>query len=511
MLDMTARLLAPLLVRRLAVLLAIIAVPACRQAGGAAVGPTPTAQAAAPTPLRWRDDDSARVAALHAGGVSVEGRHVVAWFPRDSVPVGHMRALVDSLDAAIPALQRFIGGPYPWQRLRRERITYYFVPERFVPHTADSSVFIPLWRMMAGAAPHLHEAVHVLVLPSTPYYPWELADSAEVARVRARLPLWLAEGYADYVAKGVAAQLPFHEGDGLGTGSHAQVDSICAERLRGPRGAEVAPYVGAPGVLPSLFTTERGEVAPTFYACASSFTKFLAERTGAPFLASLIPRIMHEGIEGHLRERTGHTLPELRAQWLERIGAAQLVHPQSGRTVPTAEQQIAAALLPLPASMRAGAGVIGYGADGRETTLRASTNGMVCMGDPPGDDRFDVRCYHESFFPYAGRVVAADRLRGPATDSARAAVREDLRTGRLACPDVITAGYRMLGPAHAYDAATGRAGPEIRSWQSVHFPNRTAEAVGFPTEREGTMPWVMASGRCWSHVMIVHDSASAAP
>ncbi|HEV2146701.1 MAG TPA: hypothetical protein VGR37_04725 [Longimicrobiaceae bacterium] len=506
---MSIRLLAQLPVRRLAILLAIIAVPACRQAGAAA-GPTPAPQAAAPTPLRLLDDDSARVAALRSGGVSVEGRHVVAWFPRDSVPVGHMRALVDSLDAAIPAMQRFIGGPYPWQRLGRERITYYFVPERFVPHTADSAVFIPLWRMTAGTAPHLHETVHVLVLPSTPYYPWELADSAEVARVRARLPLWLAEGYADYVAKALAEQLPFHEGDGLGTGSHAQVDSICAERLRGPRGAEVAPYVGAPGVLPSLFTTERGAVAPTFYACASSFTKFLAERTSPQFLASLFPDIIPGRAEARIHERTGRTVPELRAEWLGRIGAAGAVHPQGGRTVPTAEQQITAAVLPLPASMRAGAGVIGYGAGGRETTLRASTNGMVCMGDPPGDDRFDVRCYHESFFPYAGRVVAADRLRGPATDSARAAVREDLRTGRLACPEVITAGYRMLGPARAYDPAMGRVGPEIRSWQSVHFPRRTAEAVGFPTEREGTMPWVMASGLCWSHVMIVHDSASAA-
>jgi hypothetical protein len=271
-------------------------------------------------PLRWRDDDSLHVAALRSG-VSVAGRRVVAWFPRDSVPAGHMRALVDSLDAALPALQRFVGGPYPWQRLGNGRVTYYFAPGRFVPHTSDSAVFIPLWRMKAGAAPHLHETVHVLTLPSAPYYPWELGDSVVVARVRARLPLWLAEGYADYVAKGVAAELPFNEGNGLATGTHAQVDSICAERLRGPRGAEVARYVGAPGVLPALFTTDRNEVAPTFYACSSSFTKFLAERTDAPFLASLFPHIIAGGMEARLRARTGRTLPDLRREWLERIGA----------------------------------------------------------------------------------------------------------------------------------------------------------------------------------------------
>lgn len=298
-------------------------------AGRAAeAGPAPTPPAGEPRPLRIRDDDSARVAALHSSGVSIEGERVTAWFPRDSIPEPQMRALVASLDAAVPALQRFIGAPYPWQRLREQRIVYYFAPGEFVAHVQDAAVFVALSRLRTGRAPLLHETVHVLTLPSTPYYPWELGDSAEVERVRARHPLWFTEGYADYVAKAVAAALPFDEGDVLQVGTHAQVDSVCATRLRGPRGAEVAPFVGAGGVLPSLFTTERRQVAPTFYACGSSLTRFLAERTSPQFLASLFPDIIPGRLEDRIRERTGRTLPELRAEWLARIGAAEFSHPR---------------------------------------------------------------------------------------------------------------------------------------------------------------------------------------
>ena len=91
-------------------------------------GPAPAPAAGEPRPLRLMDNDSAMAADLHASGVSVQGRRVAAWFPRDSVPEAQMRALVDELDAALPALQSFIGGPYPWQRLGDRRIVYYFAP-----------------------------------------------------------------------------------------------------------------------------------------------------------------------------------------------------------------------------------------------------------------------------------------------------------------------------------------------------------------------------------------------
>jgi PAS domain S-box-containing protein len=59
-------------------------------------------------------------------------------------------------------------------------------------------------------------------------------------------------------------------------------------------------------------------------------------------------------------------------------------------------------------------------------------------------------------------------------------------------------------------------GPEggrfvIASWQSVHFPYKTAGEIGLPEEGQvsPTMPYVMASGTFWSHVMIEHENALA--
>jgi len=155
--------------------------------------------------------------------------------------------------------------------------------------------------------------------------------------------------------------------------------------------------------------------------------------------------------------------------------------------VPSPADQIAAAVLPLPEVLRAGAGVRGYDAALRPVTLRETTNGMICTGDRPGDDEFDVRCYEKSF-----RAVID-------------------RGQQLQVPSQPTAGYRMLGPIGGYDFRTRTFTKAIERWQSVHFPYRTAAELGLPEVREGTMPYVMASGTWWSHVMIQHTEPLAVP
>jgi hypothetical protein len=46
----------------------------------------------------------------------------------------------------------------------------------------------------------------------------------------------------------------------------------------------------------------------------------------------------------------------------------------------------------------------------------------------------------------------------------------------------------------------------IESWQSIHFPYKTAAEVDLPEEGQvpSTFPYVMASGTFRSHVMIEH-------
>jgi hypothetical protein len=173
--------------------------------------------------------------------------------------------------------------------------------------------------------------------------------------------------------------------------------------------------------------------------------------------------------------------------------------------VPAPEEQASAAVLPLPGNMREKAGVLGYAPDMSVITLRKSTNGMICMGTRPGDEEFDVRCYHESFMPVARRLR---QLRESARfEDINATMDAEIKSGKLTLPDHPTAGYRMLGPISAYNAATHAVGKEIESWQSVHFPYKTAAEIGLPEEGQvpRTMPYVMASGTFWSHVMIEHE------
>lgn len=166
-------------------------------------------------------------------------------------------------------------------------------------------------------------------------------------------------------------------------------------------------------------------------------------------------------------------------------------------------QSIGAATLPLPESMRGGAEVVQLDEAGQPKVLRKGTNGMVCIADKPGDDEFDVRCYQKDFIQVVYHAY-------PAPSSAKVA--EEIKAGKLKLSNVPTAGYRCLGPAAGYDSSTNRVTADVECWESIHFPFRTAQQIGLPEEADvpeslqRTVPYVMASGRYWSHVMIRHPT-----
>ena len=186
-------------------------------------------------------------------------------------------------------------------------------------------------------------------------------------------------------------------------------------------------------------------------------------------------------------------------------GLAAFVHPALGQqaVVPAPAEQIAAAILPLPPSLQAGAGVRGYSPAMKLIVLREGTNTMMCTADRPGDDQFDVRCYDRGFMAV---IDWRNSLRQAGVDSATIERRYAAggRSGVPRVPDHPTAGYRMLGPIAAFDAVTHVAGPAIEKWQSIHFPYRTAAEIGLPIDETPGMPYVMASGSWWAHVMIEH-------
>jgi len=279
------------------------------------------AQTPPPVPLDWDSDDSARVAFLTAHGRAYTGTQLVVWAPPDSLDTRWLDAFVDSLATSLGALRRLMGAPYTWQRIGQRPVTFYLSPGRFVSHASGvGAVFISLTRVRSGTAPFLHEASHELLAPPAPFAPYEYSDSVASERAAARYPLWLSEGLPDYLAQATASATGFHEGDVFSIGGLAKVDSTCAARLAdSPRRAQILEKVGRAGRLGALFTTERAQVAPVFYACSQSFTKYVVERVGIRTVVAAFPHIPAGTWVTDLEAAAGTSLEALRSAWLETI------------------------------------------------------------------------------------------------------------------------------------------------------------------------------------------------
>jgi hypothetical protein len=162
---------------------------------------------------------------------------------------------------------------------------------------------------------------------------------------------------------------------------------------------------------------------------------------------------------------------------------------------------IAAGVVPLPADLRAGAGVVLLDNAGQALTLRPSTNGMVCITDPPGDAFFVVECYHGSFIPvvYRMKQLKAMGLPEAAMDET---IEAEIRAGRLRLPSGVTTSYGMSGPVAGYDTSTNTVSEAMAVWHRLHVPHARAIDGGLPSRDDGRHPYMMAEGTYYAHVML---------
>jgi hypothetical protein len=259
--------------------------------------------------------DDAMAAAVDADGSRVQAGRVVVHVPSGTMPGDEARELAAKLDRGLDALEAFTHSPHAWQR-RLTELHYYFHPSLFVSHSdaANDRLFISFPRLQSGEAPILHEAVHVLLYPTKEV----LAAHPEFEDENAEVATWLWEGLADYVAFTVAAQTGIVEGDVLHTGGAETAHLTCAKALAQPVGAEIAPFMGSVGEPEGLsLRSRRAELAPPFYACAMSFTKFLVDEHGIDAVIDLM-------IASHvaaLEKLAGRDVASLRAAWRQAIGA----------------------------------------------------------------------------------------------------------------------------------------------------------------------------------------------
>jgi len=171
--------------------------------------------------------------------------------------------------------------------------------------------------------------------------------------------------------------------------------------------------------------------------------------------------------------------------------------PLAGQSaIPPKSEQVAAAVLPLPEEMRAGARVLGYDEAGKFVTLREG-KGMVCLAQYPKEERFHVSCYHESLEPFMarGRELRAAGTTGERVDTVRYA---EAKAGKLKLPTGPAALYQLFGGT--FDPAAGTVAGARRLYV-VYIPYATGASTGLPEKPRGNDPWIMASGTPKAHIM----------
>ena len=167
---------------------------------------------------------------------------------------------------------------------------------------------------------------------------------------------------------------------------------------------------------------------------------------------------------------------------------------------PPAEVQIAGAVQAAPPQDRAGATVLGFGADGSLVTLREGSNTLICLADDPAREGWDVACYHESLDPFMarGRELRAQGV----TDGGELARRRwaEADAGTLAMPQEPATLYVLTG--EGFDPASGTVAGGFLRWV-LYTPWATAEETGLPTAPTAPgAPWLMFPGTAGAHIMI---------
>lgn len=174
----------------------------------------------------------------------------------------------------------------------------------------------------------------------------------------------------------------------------------------------------------------------------------------------------------------------------------------------TYDQQIAAAVSPLPDEYRDGAEVRIWTNDGLET-IRARTNEMICLADQPGDDRFHAACYHASLEPFMERGREL-RDQGLGRDEVQRIREEEARAGELTMPDQAASLYSLTGPPESFDPETGTVSGASPLYV-VYLPYATTETTGLPERAPRGTPWLMDSGKPWAHIMMIPPDTLSTP
>lgn len=186
------------------------------------------------------------------------------------------------------------------------------------------------------------------------------------------------------------------------------------------------------------------------------------------------------------------------------FGSANLVAQQ----VPSKEQQIAAATLPLAEGFRAAASVRSISADLKVITLRKGTGSMVCSIIEPEGKTYLAYCedgIYAAYFYRQSQLQAELGKSGKPADVAqvKAAMQKEMESGRLTRPTRPAIGFMLRSKTFNWNTNTPSADAE--HWETIQVPDATGASLALPSSRvKMGEPWVMQEGTPGAHIMIEH-------
>jgi hypothetical protein len=199
-----------------------------------------------------------------------------------------------------------------------------------------------------------------------------------------------------------------------------------------------------------------------------------------------------------MKKLTGRTtLALLAAASLWGSARSQTASPAG---LPTVEQQIAAAVLPMPKALRDNATVMGYRSAGKLEVIRKGSNGMTCLALFAVEKEFHAACYQNGMEPFMarGRELRAQGVKTTAgVDSIRF---KEVKAGKIKMPKQAMM-YQIFGTDSSWDRATNKVTGAQELWV-LYMPFATEASSGLPVVPSATGPWIMFPGTPKAHLML---------
>ena len=237
---------------------------------------------------------------LRANGVRLERPHVVVYFEAGLIPEVDQARWAGWMSEGVGNIESLLKSSFGSTKLEyyvssKVRDTSFSIPG----YDAPPRIFLASDRVVRGAAPYIHEAVHHLVFRLAPQ------------QAATEPHFWIFEGFPSYVEDAVVARYGGVAGRVFVKGGNDTVDDEARAMLATPKGREVLAFVGRPGLPPGM--EDRQTVAKPFYVLGQSLTKHLIGTVGLEaFVAAILPHLLNTPkFEAELQRVSGRSLERL--------------------------------------------------------------------------------------------------------------------------------------------------------------------------------------------------------